>query len=142
MIAKKGREFPFGSSLLSDFFDGDRFFGKDFLMPDKVPAANVSEQEKAFVIELAVPGLKKDDFNVSVNNGLLTISAEKEEESNVEKENYTRKEFNFSSFRRTFSLPENVKEDEIEALYSDGLLKLMLPKMEVAESKSKQIEIR
>jgi len=142
IVKKRDNEFPFGSSMLSDFFNGDKFFGNEFFKPENMPAANVTELEKAFVIDLAAPGLKKEDFNVSINNGVLTISAEKEDKQEEEKENYSRKEFNYTSFSRTFSLPDNIIEGKIEALYNDGLLKLTLPKKEVAVSKSKQIEIK
>src|SRR5690606_30001297 len=86
------------------------------------------EHEKNFEIELAAPGMKKEDFNITVENGVLTISSEKEEKKEETEKNYTRKEFSYSSFTRSFTLPENVSEDEIKAHYENGILKLVVAK--------------
>jgi HSP20 family protein len=129
----------------------DNFFGNRFLSPSlfdsdsgfwnremQVPLANVTETKDSFNIELSVPGLKRDDFNVEVENGMLTISCEKEEERNENDENFTRREFSYNSFERTFQLPENVVEDKINAKYDNGMLKVSLPKKEVSTNKSKK----
>lgn len=98
-----------------------------------VPAVNINETEDAFELALAVPGMKKDDLNIDVNGNLLTISAEKEERKTDKDNKMTREEYNYSSFSRTFTLPDEVKKDKIDAHYADGVLKLMLPKTEEAK---------
>ena len=93
-----------------------------------VPAVNITENEKSYQLSIAAPGLKKEDFNVDVDGNMLTISAEKEENKEEKDEQYTRKEYNYSSFSRTFTLPNEIKQNAIEAEYKDGVLHLMLPK--------------
>jgi HSP20 family protein len=94
-----------------------------------VPAVNVAESDQFFDLEMAVPGMPKDAFRIEVDKGMLTVSAEQEESSEEQKNDYTRQEFNYRSFRRSFWLPENVNPDNIEAKYEDGLLKLRIPKI-------------
>ncbi len=119
-------------SLLSSFFDDD-WFNVDNQWRTRVPAANVQEQDDAFWIELAAPGMQKQDFQINLENGTLTVSSEKKEESKQEEDNYTRQEFSYRSFRRSFVLPDSVKADDIQARYEDGVLKLTLPKKEEAK---------
>ncbi|MCX2740674.1 Hsp20/alpha crystallin family protein [Pontibacter anaerobius] len=138
-------------SVFSDFFsDVDRFFENDLWgMPSRmgqqmmanVPATNIRETDKGYDIEVAAPGMKKEDFNIDVNEGMLTISSEKEEEQKEEQENYTRREYNYSSFSRSFRLPESVKEDDIKANYKDGVLHVMVPKGKDKEKPSRKIKI-
>jgi HSP20 family protein len=99
------------------------------------PAVNVIENTDLFEIRLAAPGLSKQEFKVNIHDNTLVISAEKKEETNQESEKYTRKEFNYSSFKRSFTLPESVDTDKIEASYLDGILNLTLPKKEEAKPK-------
>lgn len=128
---------------LSDFFDNDRFFDSASLKMQSVPPVNVKETEKGFEIELAAPGLSRKDFNVSVDNRVLTISSEKKEEKETKEEDFTRQEFSYSSFSRSFALPENVREDEVKAKYEDGVLKLSLAKKALpAEKAKKAIEVQ
>ena len=128
---------------LSDFFDNDRFFDADWMKKQSMPAVNVKESEKDFEIEVAAPGLSKKDFNVHVDKGVLTISSEKEEEKEQKEKDYTRKEFSYSSFSRSFTLPENVNEEDVKASYQDGILKLSVPKKNIAVSKAKKaIEVK
>ena len=130
-------------SMLSDFFDNDRFFDADWLRKQSVPAVNVKETEKTFEIELAASGLTKKDFEISVDNGMLTISSEKKEEKEEKEKNYTRKEFSYSSFSRSFTLPENVNEEDVKAYYEDGILKLHIAKKASGVTKPKKaIEVR
>jgi HSP20 family protein len=130
-------------NLLSDFFDNDRFFDSDWFKTQSVPAVNVKEKEKSFEIELAAPGLSKKDFNITVDNGVLTISSEKKEEKEQKEKDYTRQEFSYSSFSRSFTLPENVNEDDMKANYEDGLLKLTVAKKVIAQPKAKKaIEVK
>lgn len=129
--------------VLSDFFDNDRFFDADWLRKQSVPAVNVKETEKTFEIELAAPGLTKKDFEISVDNGMLTISSEKKEEKEEKEKNYTRKEFSYSSFSRSFTLPESVNEEDVKAYYEDGILRLHIAKKAMGTSKPKKaIEVR
>lgn len=130
-------------NLLSDFFDNDRFFDSDWFKKQSVPAVNVRETEKNFEIEVAAPGLSKKDFKITVDNGVLTISSEKKEEKEQKEKDYTRKEFSYSSFSRSFTLPENVNEDDVKANYEDGLLKLNVAKRVIAQPKAKKaIEVK
>lgn len=130
-------------NLLSDFFDNDRFFDSDWFKKQSVPAVNVKEKEKSFEIEVAAPGLSKKDFNIMVENGVLTISSEKKEEKEQKEKDYTRQEFSYSSFSRSFTLPENVNEDDVKANYEDGLLKLTVAKKVINQPKAKKaIEVK
>ena len=114
---------------MTDFFDNDRFFDADWLKRmHVVPAVNVKELEKEFEIEMAAPGLKKKDFHIEVDKGVMTIFTEKKTEKEEKDDVYTRKEFNYTSFTRSFNLPENINPDKIEALYEDGILRIMISK--------------
>jgi len=139
----KKSDWPFlGEGWLSNFFDNDRFFDSTWLKKQSFPAVNVNETDKGFEVELAAPGLSKKDFNISVENGMLTISSEKKEEKESKDKNYTRREFSYSSFSRTFALPENVKEEGVDARYEDGVLKLTLAKKALPPQKTrKAIEV-
>ncbi|PIQ24495.1 hypothetical protein COW36_24705 [bacterium (Candidatus Blackallbacteria) CG17_big_fil_post_rev_8_21_14_2_50_48_46] len=142
LIKWNDRDFSFPSSLTSwvDDFLGKDFFGKDFTgvmeklgrMGTSVPAVNIHETPEAFSLELAAPGMQKDEFNISIKNKVLTISSEKKQESEEkdQEKNYLRKEFSFSSFSRSFDLPENVDADKINARYEEGMLHVLLPKKE------------
>lgn len=103
-----------------------------------IPSANVKESVNDYIVELAAPGLERKDFKVEVNDHNLIISSEKKEERKEEKEGYSRKEFSFSSFNRSFALPDNVKESDIDAKYKDGILKIIIPKKEMTLSKPVQ----
>lgn len=145
VLVKRNRNlFP---TLVSDFFDTDLalrpshfdFDGSFFKgLRNNLPSVNITEDEKNFKFELAAPGLEKKDFKVETDNGTLTISCEKEKESKEEKENYFRKEFSYSSFSRSFQLPENSLPEQIDAKYENGILKLTLPKKEVTIAKPKK----
>ena len=132
-------------TLLEDFFrpwnewfDGG-FTGRALT----IPAVNVTETKKEYALSFAVPGMKKEDFHIDVEGNVLTVSAEKETTQKETEETFTRKEYNFSSFRRTFTLPEEVHKDKIQAGYSDGVLKLSLPKKEeFIQLPSKSITVR
>jgi len=106
-----------------------------------VPAVNVRETENEYAIEVAVPGMSKDDFKVSLENNELTIRSERKEEKKEEKKGqYSRREFSYQSFQRSFTLPENqVDSDKIEAKYADGILSLNIPKKEEAKPKPARV---
>ncbi|TXN35080.1 Hsp20/alpha crystallin family protein [Flagellimonas hymeniacidonis] len=128
----------FFPTLMNDLMKPDWFGGMENWNTD-LPAVNIKDNSEGFVLELAVPGGKKDDFKVEVDNDLLTISSEVKTESKEEKENYTRREFAFSSFKRAFTLPETVDGTKIDASYENGILKLSLPKKEEALPKPKRL---
>ncbi|MBI1767179.1 MAG: Hsp20/alpha crystallin family protein [Bacteroidetes bacterium] len=144
LMKTNGNLFP---TLLSDFFGASpvlspNLFDVDLdLLPSRlginVPTANISETEKEYQIQLAAPGLAKKDFKIETDNGVLTISAEKEEKAES-KNGYARTEYSFNSFSRSFTLPENSKPDNINAKYEDGILKLTVPKKEITSVKPKK----
>jgi HSP20 family protein len=130
-------------SWLSDFFDNDRFFDSPLLKVQSIPAVNVQENDKTFEISMAAPGLARTDFNVSVENGVLTISSEKKEEKETKEKDFKRQEYSYSSFSRSFVLPDNAKEDDVNAKYEDGVLKVTLGKKVLPTQKAKKaIEVR
>lgn len=108
------------------------------------PSVNVVENENNFTVSVAAPGLKKEDFKIDLAGNMLTISAEKEEEKEEKEGKYNRKEYNYSSFSRSFALPEEVNREQIDAKYEDGVLKLTLPKKEEVKknASAKQIQIQ
>ena len=127
----------------NDIFEsvlGDTFFTDRRL--SNVPAVNISESADHYHIELAAPGLKKDDFRVSVERDMLTISTETKNENLSEGRTYNRKEYSYSAFTRSFTLPESADIEKISASYNDGILKLELPKKEEAKAVARQIEIQ
>ena len=128
---------------LTDFFDNNRFFDADWMKRfQEIPAVNVREKNNEFLIELAAPGLKKKDFEITVENGILTIMAERKEEKEQKDENFTREEFSYENFTRSFTLPENVNPEKVDAHYEDGILMLTVAKKEVvAEKKPKAIAV-
>jgi HSP20 family protein len=121
-------------SLLTEMMDVDRFFGNDpfFRSMKKIPSANIKEKDNSYEIELAAPGMKKEDFKVELDNNVITISAEQKEEKTEEKENFTRREFSYNSFSRSFEVPTTVNAEKVDAQYKDGLLVLTLPKKQEA----------
>ncbi|MDF9797855.1 HSP20 family protein [Catalinimonas alkaloidigena] len=125
-------------SLFSSFFDDD-WFNADSQWLSRVPATNIKEQDGSFNIEMAVPGMSKKDFHIDIENGILTVSSEREEENKEEKKHYRRQEYNYRSFSRSFTLPESVKADDIKAKYEDGVLKLSIPKKEEAKTTPKKM---
>ncbi len=133
--------FPSFSNFFDDFFTRDVYNGN--LRGANLPAVNISEDDTSFEVEVAAPGLKKEDFKISLENNLLTISGEhKTENEEKEGKKISRREFSYTSFNRSFTLPETVKSDDIKAKYEDGVLKLELPKKEEAQKQPpKQIDI-
>jgi HSP20 family protein len=130
----------------------DRFFNNDLMdwnlsnfssTNTSLPAVNVKENDNEFSIEVAAPGLTKKDFNIHFHNNVLTISSEKKNEKEEKKENYTRREFSYQSFQRSFTVAENtVDSDKIAAKYAEGILTITLPKREEVKPKPlKEIKI-
>ena len=107
-----------------------------------VPAVNIVETKDDFQVEMAAPGMNKKDFNIELDNDMLTISSVKEETRDQQDENYSRKEFSYQSFKRSFYLPNIVEAENIRAKYQDGVLRLVIPKKEEAKTKPvRQISI-
>lgn len=122
----------------------ENLFGDDFLTNEYasfVPSANVSEEADRYNLELSAPGFEKTDFRISLNNGVLVISGEHKTEKESTEKNYTRKEYNYGSFQRSFTLPEEVNEETIDAKYENGILKVVLPKKEGKIKSKKEITI-
>ena len=119
------------ADMFQNFFDSDfnDFFSRRF----SDPAANIIENPESFQLDLAAPGMKKEDFKINLENNILTISSEVEEEKLEEGKNYTRKEFSYGAFTRSFTLPKIIDLDKIKADYVDGILKVILPKKEEAK---------
>lgn len=137
----KSNSTPSLRSMMEDFWNNDRFFTLPFLNQELLPAVNIRDTKDNYELEVAAPGFKKDDFNISTENGLLTISAETSEEHNEEKKNYTRKEFSNASFTRTFRLPDNVDNEHIKANYNHGLLTIDIRKTKQDTTEKKKISI-
>ena len=126
-------------SLMEELFRPDWMGGTQTLNTLTVPPVNIRETDNAYEVELSAPGKKKEDFSIEIDNDLLTISSEFKTENNTEEEGkFTRREFSHSSFRRSFTLPETVKEEDIKASYEHGILKISLPKKEEALPKPKR----
>jgi HSP20 family protein len=122
-------------SIFNDTFFADR-------MVTRVPAANISETADHYHVELATPGLKKEDFKLSLEGNVLSISVEKRIEDKQEGRSYAKREYSYSSFVRSFTLPESADENGIHATYKDGVLTIDIPKREEAKAVSRQIEIK
>ena len=136
--------FPSISSWFDDLALGEfpSLLTSNFNTGISLPKVNIKEESEAYIVEMAVPGLKKSDFNIDIDNKTLSISAELEEDSQKEEDGYTRREFGYSSFKRTFTLPETVDDEKIEAKYNEGILFVTLPKREEAKQKPpRNIEI-
>ncbi len=127
------------SDMVNNIFDNDLgdFFGKRY----SDPAANIIENTDAFHLEIAAPGMVKDDFKINLENNILTISVEVEDQKREEGKNYSRKEFYYGSFSRSFTLPKTIDLEKIKADYESGILKIALPKKEEAKVDIKK-EIR
>jgi len=134
-------------ALFDDFFKPwNEWFDQKESFWDRVlsvPAVNITEDKDNYEVALAVPGVKKSDIKIDVQGNMLTISSEKEETKEEKDKRFTRKEYNYTSFSRSFTLPDEVKQEKIEARYEDGILKLTLPRKEEAKIfSSKQIAVK
>jgi HSP20 family protein len=123
----------------TDWYDTTNLMGRVL----NVPAVNISELKDEYQVSVAVPGMKKDDFTIDVEGNVLTISSEKEESTEDKDGQYTRREYNYSSFTRSFTLPDEVNKEKIEAKYEDGVLKINMPRKEEAKKLlAKQVPIK
>lgn len=153
MSLVKFRKRPFGNLVTQDFFDMDDFFDNRSwvrnMLPDTFwngkttePALNIKETDDKFEIELAAPGFAKKDFEITIEDGCLNISAEKSTSEEEKEENYTRREFSYNAFERSLQLPESVKEEAIKAKYKEGILSFdLLKKEELKKKPPKKVEI-
>lgn len=144
LLVRRNNDFDW----LNNWFD-DNFFNTPVMAQTTTtaPAVNVKEDNKQYVMEVAVPGLKKEQVNMSIDkDGYLTLSIENKNEQKDEnkKEHYLRREFSYTSYRQSYALPDNVDADKIEANVADGVLKVVLPKVEKKEEKEdiKHIEVK
>ncbi|WP_028787591.1 Hsp20/alpha crystallin family protein [Terrimonas ferruginea] len=142
-LTKTSGETP---GLLTDFFKPwNEWFQKDFFLPARVlsvPAVNIVETSDAYEVSLAAPGMEKEDFQINVEGNLLTILAEKEVTKDEKEKKFTRKEYSYSSFSRSFNLPDAVNKDKIDARYENGVLHLLLPRnKEARQSAAKKIAV-
>ncbi len=142
-LSKSNERMP---SIFDDFFKPwNEWFDKGGLSGRvmNVPAVNITEQKNDYLVSLAAPGLKKDDFKIDVDGNMLTISSEKEENKEEKEKRFTRREYSYSSFSRSFTLPEEINKEKIEAKYEDGVLKISLPRKEEAKKPAaKQITVK
>ncbi len=124
-------------SLIDEMFNND--FNGGSTVRTSQPAVNISESEDKFALEMSIPGFKKEDVSIEVDKDILTIYSEVEEKSEERTEQFTRKEFSKTSFKRSFNLPETVDQDQIDAQYQDGILNITLPKKEEALPQPKRM---
>ena len=136
--------FPAWNSFIDELFkdEFDNVKNTDFNKGNTSPKVNIKETTDAFILEMAVPGFNKSDFVIDLENETLSISTEIKTEESETKDDYTRKEFGYASFKRSFILPDTVDGDKIEAAYTDGILGITIPKREEAKPKpARSIEI-
>lgn len=146
LIKRNGNTFSSLPSLLDDFFSRELFnWGNNNFSSTSttVPSVNIRETADNYEVEVAAPGMEKKDFNVTLDDNLLTISSTKQQNEEKKENNYTRREFSYQSFQRSFELPKNVVDDDkIIARYENGVLHLTIPKREEAKQKApRTIEI-
>jgi HSP20 family protein len=142
MLAKMNRRYV--PAYWDDYFN-DSFF-KSYRYPEfkgQTPSVNVVEEEKNYRIDVAVPGMSRNDIQIELDNDVLTISSELKDSKEDKKPNYMRREFSYNSFKRSFQLPESVDQEKILARHESGVLSIELPKKEEEVSKApKQIKIK
>ena len=141
LVKSKKHRLPWYDTMFNDLMGTDRLLNKEFFLENKwIPEMNIIENDKTVEIELAAPGFDKDDFEVSIENGILYLSAEKKDQENLDDENYTRREFHYHSFTRTLTLPDNINDkDHIRAKYKNGILRIVLEKLPEDEVSPKKI---
>jgi len=136
---KKNVMMPGFNDVLDSIFDDTFFSDRRF---SRVPAANISESKDHYHVELAAPGLKKEDFKLSLEKDVLSISVEQTVQNHSQERNFTKREFGYNSFVRSFTMPEMADDNGIEAKYENGVLCIDIPKREEAKVQSRQIEIK
>ena len=143
MLIKRNESYPAFSNLFGEFFDkafSDWNSTNFSLTNSTLPSVNIQESKDDFLVSMAVPGMSKKDFKLDLNDNVLTISSEKKDEKKKEEDNFTRREYSYQSFSRSFTLPKNVVNDEkISAKYENGELKILIPKKEEAKPKKPKL---
>jgi HSP20 family protein len=144
LIKRSGNRLPaFPGLFFDDVFGRDLFNWENnnfSTTSTTLPSVNIKETADNYEVEVAAPGMNKEDFKITLDNGQLIISSVKQNETSTGDENYTRREFSYQSFQRSFTLPKNVvDEDKISARYENGILLLSIPKMEQAKQKSPRL---
>lgn len=134
------RNLDYFPSILDEFLKPDWFGGSQNVLAS-VPAVNIKETDTEFTLELAVPGKKKEDFSIEIDRNVLTIASETKTEKEQKDQNgrYTRREYSYNSFSRSFTLPQTINAENINASYQDGVLHVTLPKKEEALPKPKRL---
>lgn len=144
-LIKFNRRFPLFDQMFPEILYTDRLFNEKLILEDNwLPAINVKENKDDFEIEVAAPGFSKKDFEVTITDNVLNIRAENEKKMEAEKEDYSRREFYYNSFERSFTLPNTINlEKKIKANYENGVLKIHLDKLETkkVEEHKKKIEV-
>ena len=142
MLARINRSYT--PAYWDDFFN-DNFFNQlnSRNCHGNSPAVNISEDDKGYTIEVAAPGIPRKEFNIEIENDVLTLSSEQKENKDEQKQNYLRREFSYQSFKRSFELPETIDQEQINATIDAGVLTLSLPKKEEEVQKApRQIEVK
>jgi HSP20 family protein len=134
LIRRVNNNYPLFQNWMEDFI-GTIDNGISNRFRSNVPAVNIAETDNSFQLSFAAPGLEKNDFSINLENDVLTVKSEKESSQNESNTNFTRKEFNFSSFQRSFTLPETADGENIKAGYQNGILNIEIPKKEEAKAK-------
>lgn len=141
-MSKENLWFP---TILEDIFFDNKIDVPNKFKTFSIPAVNISENLINFAVELAAPGLKKEDFSIEIDEETLTVSVKQTSETEEKEENndsrYQRREFNYREFKRSFKMPENVKSEDVKATYVDGILKITLPKKEEEKALKRMVEI-
>jgi HSP20 family protein len=132
LVKKTKNEVPQRRSILSELWDIDDFFSPG-IFQERIPSVNVSETANDYTLEVMAPGLSRKDFKLAIENSNLIVSSEKEEQSEEKEKHYTRKEYSYNAFKRSFTLPDSVNKDAVKANYKDGILTITLEKTATAK---------
>jgi len=132
------------NNLFEDFFNNfpSRILNEEFSGLNQTVPVNVKETDNAYLLEIVAPGMDKKDFKVNIDNSILTISAEKKLENKDENHRHVRREFNYKSFTRSFTVDDTIQSDNIQARYENGVLFIELPKKEEVKIAPKEISIQ
>jgi len=146
-LIRKSENYPAWSNFFNDFFNRDWIDWTTRNFSDTnttLPSVNVLESDDSYEVDMAAPGFEKKDFRIELNHGVLTISSEKKVENETKKgQQFTRREYSYQSFNRSFALPDTAESDKISARYENGILKVVIPKKENAKAKTvKHIDIK
>jgi HSP20 family protein len=140
MIVRRNNTLPFFSSLFDTFYNDS--YEKELCQSNHTPKVNVKENDNSFELSLAVPGMKRDDFKIEINDNILTVSSEKRNEKEENENKFRRVEYSYSSFSRSFTLPDEIVDyEKIKANYNNGELFIEIPKLEEKREKKRLIKV-